>query len=87
MKVEEVSNLFETRPFRPLRFHLSGGSAVDVEHPGTAVITRLALHIYTRGDNPRIMEGDWISVAPCQIVKAEFRKAPPEHKGNGKMKK
>lgn len=39
MSPVDLINHLRRRPFRPLRFHLSDGSAYEVRHPELAVIT------------------------------------------------
>ena len=57
MQSEELIELFEERPFVPLRLHLSNGRTHDVRHPEMAIVGQdvVALGVLTDDhDLPRI---------------------------------
>ncbi|MFQ5805198.1 MAG: hypothetical protein ACE5I3_01970 [Phycisphaerae bacterium] len=40
MRAEELREILDRRPFKPVRLHISGGQAVDITHPEAAIVTR-----------------------------------------------
>ena len=45
MRLEEVQQLLQARPFRPFRLHLSNGRSHEVRHPELAVAGRTTMFI------------------------------------------
>ena len=40
MRADDLQKLLNTRPFEPLRLHISSGQWVDVRHPEMAIVGR-----------------------------------------------
>jgi hypothetical protein len=45
MRPEELSELLRTRPFMPLRIHLTDGSQYDIRHPEMVIVLRQRVDI------------------------------------------
>jgi hypothetical protein len=51
MTAEELLELIEDRPFRPLRLHLADGRVREIRHPEMAFVSRSHVAIGLLGDN------------------------------------
>lgn len=40
MRADELLNLIRTRPFSPLRLHVSDGTTYDIQHPDQIIVLR-----------------------------------------------
>ena len=40
MKPEDIRELLEANPFKPIRIHLSDGKAFDLTHPDMVIVSR-----------------------------------------------
>lgn len=40
MRADDLAKVLKTRPFQPVRLHISSGEHVDVLHPELAIVTR-----------------------------------------------
>ncbi len=45
MRPEELRDLLRTRPFKPLRIHLTDGSQYDIRHPEMVIVLRQRVDI------------------------------------------
>ncbi len=50
MRAEELTELLRTRPFVPLRIHLSDGQTYDVRHPDLVLVLRQRVDIGLKPD-------------------------------------
>jgi hypothetical protein len=51
MRAEELSELIRTRPFVPLRLHLTDGTVYDIRHPDNIMVLRGRVDV-GRGADP-----------------------------------
>ena len=58
MRQNEILDPLQTRPFRPLRIHVSDGSVYEVRHPELVHLTRSSVLICTplEGHPPAVIE-------------------------------
>ena len=40
MKPEDIRELLEAMPFKPIRIHMSDGKAFDITHPDMVIVSR-----------------------------------------------
>jgi hypothetical protein len=50
MRAEEVTELLRTRPFVPLRIHLTDGQTYDIRHPDSVLVLRQRMDIGMQPD-------------------------------------
>jgi hypothetical protein len=50
MTAEEILELLEDRPFRPLRLHLADGRIREIRHPELAFVSKSHIAIGLQGD-------------------------------------
>ena len=65
MRAEEVSELLKTRPFVPLRFHLTNGQTYDIRHPDSVLVLRQRVDI---GVQPDPVTGVLERVDHCSLL-------------------
>lgn len=53
MRAEELAELLRTRPFVPLRIHLTDGTTHDIRHPEIVIVLRQRVDIGV-GGNPAV---------------------------------
>ena len=57
MRAEEFAELLHTRPFTPLRVHMTDGTAYDLHHPDQIIIQRQCVDIGVKPDRQtRVVE-------------------------------
>lgn len=50
MRAEELTELLKTRPFVPLRIHLTDGQSYDIRHPDLVLVLRQRVDIGLKPD-------------------------------------
>ncbi len=45
MRAEELTELIRTRPFMPLRIHMTDGHTFDIQHPDQIIVLRSRVDI------------------------------------------
>lgn len=72
MRAEELSELIRTRPYVPLRLHMTDGTVYDIRHPDNIMVLRGRVDV-GRGGNPQtgVIDGvDHLSL--LHIVRVEM---------------
>jgi len=65
MTAEDLIELLEERPFKPLRLRLTDGRSYEIRHPEMAIVTPTIVAIGLTGeDNPRLAE----RVTHCSVA-------------------
>jgi hypothetical protein len=65
MRAEELTELLRTRPFVPLRIHLTDGQTYDIRHPDMVLVLRQRVDI---GLQPDPATGVLERVAHCSLL-------------------
>ena len=81
MLAEEFRQLLTTRPFAPLRVHLSDGVSYEIRHPEQVLISRQRIDI---GLPPSPETGVFDRIEHCSlpdVVRVEVRRAIAEQDG------
>jgi hypothetical protein len=65
MRAEELMGLLRTRPFVPLRIHLTGGQTYDIQHPDQVLVLRQRVDI---GLPPNPATGVLERVEHCSLL-------------------
>jgi hypothetical protein len=56
MRAQELSNLLNQRPWKPVRFLFTGGERVAIRHPETVIVLRDTLAVVVRPKGSPIAE-------------------------------
>lgn len=65
MRAEELTELFRTKPFVPLRIHMTDGQTYDIRHPDLVLVLRQRVDI---GLQPDPATGVLERVAHCSLL-------------------
>ena len=71
MTAEDLIELLEERPFRPLRLRLSDGRSYDIRHPEMAIVTPSIVAIGLSPDNASRLAERVTHCSLSHIVEAE----------------
>ena len=83
MRAEELSELIRTRPFVPLRLHMTDGTAYDIRHPDNIMVLRGRVDV-GRGADPHTGVIDAVDhLSLLHIVRVEMRHEQPIGGSNG----
>jgi len=84
MRPEELMTLLKTRPFVPLRIHMTDGQTYDIRHPHMVLVLRQRVDI---GMRPDPATGVLERVEPCSLLHIvrieELPPQPPAQVGSG----
>lgn len=81
MRAEELMELLRTRPFVPLRLHLTGGQTYDIHHPDLVLVLRQRVDI---GMKPDPSTGVLERVDHCSILHiVRVEELPPAAPADG----
>jgi hypothetical protein len=84
MSPEELARLIRSRPFIPLRLHLTNGEAFDIRHPELAIIGRSVVDIGFDPDPEYGIVDRKAYIGLSHIVRVErLEPAPKPGKSNG----
>ncbi len=81
MRPEELRELLNTRPFVPLRIHMTDGKAFDIRHPDNVLVLRSRIDI---GVPPDTANGILDRVEHCSllhVVRVEEMQGTPQADG------
>ena len=84
MYPEDLIQLIRSRPFVPLRLHLSNGETFDIRHPELALITRSRVDIGLDPDPTSGILRNTVHLGLSHIVRVEkLEPTPQPTKSNG----
>ena len=86
MTAEELIELLEERPFKPLRLHLADGRVREIRHPEMAVVAKDSVSIGMPGDNGTKIA---VKITHCSlpnVVEIEPFEIAKRHGGDGERK-
>lgn len=82
MEHEDLHEILRLEPFRLLRFHITDGTVIEVDHPDMAMLRPTAIVLSLPSDDA----GDRDAVVPLSSivwVEVIVRSKPAEDKSNG----
>lgn len=83
MRAEEVGELLRTRPFVPLRFHMTDGRTYDVRHPDNVIVLRQRVDIGVPFDGSPVVMERVEHLSLLHVVRIEQLPAASGVAGNG----
>lgn len=86
MTAEELIELLEERPFKPLRLHLADGRTREIRHPEMALVSETNVAIGVQGDDKSKVAVRFTFCSIPNIVEVEPFEIEPRSGGNGKRR-
>jgi hypothetical protein len=81
MRAEELLKLLRTRPFKPVRLHLTDGSRYDIRHPDNILVLRQRVDIGVPADRE---SGVMDRVEHCSLLHVvRVEELPPAQSSSG----